>query len=215
MEGGAKGQVGGMEMGKEERLRLARESRRWRCLGCGGKSGEDILKEEAEKVEREGKKKVEGGGGSGGGGGGEEVPPELKMGFKDEMEKEGSGGHSKTLRPSHSSHGGGDSTSILSAPIKSTTTSEPLHPSPPHPQPQKAAISSSVSFSSSSASASSSSSSSQILPPPSSTTNSSSSKIPPPPSLPSPPDHILPWIDKAIAGVVAGLAFMIIKKVIF
>lgn len=203
MEGSAKGQVGGMEMGKEERLRLATESRRWRCFGCGGKSGEDILKEEAEKVEKEGKKV------QGGGGGGEEVPPELRMGFKDEMENGGSRGNSKTPEPS--SGAVGDSPSIRSTPITSTTTSV-SNPSPP--QPQNAAT-----FSSSTSS--SSSSSSQIQSPPTSSTtsstNSSTTTTPPPPALPSPspPDPMLAWIDKAIAGVVAGLAFMILKKIIF
>ncbi|KAK3174153.1 hypothetical protein OEA41_001397 [Lepraria neglecta] len=57
MEGDARGQVGGMEMGKVERER----------------TNEDILKEEGgEAKEREGK---------------QEVPEELKFGFRDEMAK--------------------------------------------------------------------------------------------------------------------------------
>lgn len=78
MEGGAKGQVGGMEMGEAERRRLAGESRGWRCHGCGGRSNEDILKEhedEAGKAENAERKK-------------EAIPEELKFGFKDEMGKE-------------------------------------------------------------------------------------------------------------------------------
>lgn len=77
MEGDAKGQVGGMEMGVGERRRLAGESRSWRCRGCGGRSNEGILKEE------------------GGGGDGtekeEKVPEELRFGFRDEMGKQGEG----------------------------------------------------------------------------------------------------------------------------
>lgn len=180
MEGGAKGQVGGMEMGKDERLRLARESRRWRCLGCGGKSGEDILKEEAEKVEREGKK-VEGGG--------EELPPELRMGFKDEMENGGSTGHSETLAPC--SAGPSDEPSVC-PPITSTASAQ--QPSPP--QPQTSTQSASLTF--------------QIQPSTSSM-NSSATVLP----SSSPPEPLPAWIDNAIAGVVAGLAFMIIKKILF
>lgn len=72
MEGDAKGQVGGMEMPEKERRRLAGESRTWRCQGCGGRSNQDILKEE---------------GGEGGEGKGSEhvVPEELKFGFRDQM----------------------------------------------------------------------------------------------------------------------------------
>ena len=73
MEGDARGQVGGMEMGKVERERLAGESKTWRCVGCGGRTNEDILKEEGgEAKEGEGK---------------QEVPEELKFGFRDEMAK--------------------------------------------------------------------------------------------------------------------------------
>ncbi len=76
MEGGAKGQVGGMEMGEEERRRLAGESRGWRCGGCGARSNEEVLREQdGEAKEGEERRK-------------EEVPEELKFGFRDEMGKE-------------------------------------------------------------------------------------------------------------------------------
>ncbi|KAG8530295.1 uncharacterized protein KY384_004797 [Bacidia gigantensis] len=77
MEGDAKGQVGGMEMGESQRRELAGESRGWVCGGCGGRSNERILSEE-------------GGGGDGGEGEGEahKIPEELRFGFKDEMGKE-------------------------------------------------------------------------------------------------------------------------------
>ena len=172
MEGGAKGQVGGMEMGKDERLRLAKESRRWRCFGCGGKSGEEILREEAEKVEREGKKTK----------GEEAVPPELRMGFKDEMEN-GSTGPSETLMPSTGHPSGAPSTNS-----SITSAASVQHSSPP----QGALNSASRVFQSSP-----SANSSTVIPPL------------------SPPDPVPAWIDKAIAGVVASLAIMIIKKTCF
>ena len=74
MEGGAKGQVGGMDMGEGARKSLAVESRVWRCAGCGGKSNEDILREVEEAVgQKDGPV--------------EQVPSELRMGFRDEMGK--------------------------------------------------------------------------------------------------------------------------------
>ena len=71
MEGDANGQVGGMEMPKVERERLAEESRAWRCAGCGGRSNEEILREDGDDV-GEGKEEPV-------------VPNELKFGFRDQM----------------------------------------------------------------------------------------------------------------------------------
>ena len=82
MEGGAKGQVGGMEMGDGERKRLAEESRNWRCGGCGGKCNKDVLREEAEKLAKQGDEMD---------GRQEKVPEELKFGFRDVMEKKDDG----------------------------------------------------------------------------------------------------------------------------
>ena len=72
MEGDAKGQVGGMEMPQRERERLANESRPWKCHGCGGRSNEDILREE-------------GGDAAKGKSAEPVVPEELKFGFRDEL----------------------------------------------------------------------------------------------------------------------------------
>jgi len=75
MEGGAKGQLGGMEMGEAERKRLAEESRGWRCTACGGKSNEEILDAQGE------------GGDDGTANSTADVPEALRFGFKDEMQK--------------------------------------------------------------------------------------------------------------------------------
>lgn len=74
MEGDAKGQVGGMEMPQKERERMAGESRAWKCHGCGGRTNEDILKEEG-GAEGEGKSTEQA------------IPEELKFGFRDQMGK--------------------------------------------------------------------------------------------------------------------------------
>jgi ubiquitin-conjugating enzyme E2 J1 len=44
-EKGSAGQVGGMEAKAEVRERLARESKGWRCDGCGGRTNSDIMQE--------------------------------------------------------------------------------------------------------------------------------------------------------------------------
>lgn len=188
MEGGAKGQVGGMEMGREERERLAGESRGWRCGACGGRSGEEILREEGVREREKGKGGVRLGGG--GVGMGVEVPRELRLGFRDEMMGErGSTSSSSTSRgqsddPPSTKNPPQPSTSTS----PSTSTNHPPTTSPPaHPHPTTTTTSASASTSSAS------SSSSQPRRP-------SSSPIP-------------TWIDKAIGALVAGLAVMIVRKI--
>ncbi len=144
MEGEAKGQVGGMEMGEAERRRLAGESRGWRCQGCGGRSNEEIMKEQEDEAGKEenGERKQEA------------IPEELKLGFKDEMGKEAQGSKPMATRenpiPASSKVPSFTATSIsssssalppnpsLQASLPSTTNtlfSQPLQPQPRQPQP--------------------------------------------------------------------------------
>lgn len=83
METDVKGQLGGLEANDQVRRRLADESRTWTCPGgCnGGKSNQEIMKgcEEAVRElggETSNLKREE-----------EKVPEELKLGWRDEMEK--------------------------------------------------------------------------------------------------------------------------------
>ncbi|KAH8908937.1 UBC-like protein [Coniochaeta sp. PMI_546] len=87
METDAKGQLGGLDTSEAVRKRLASESGEWKCGVCnGGKTNREImaeqeevvrhLDEEEERTAGEKKRREE-----------VEVPPELKMGFRDEMEK--------------------------------------------------------------------------------------------------------------------------------
>ncbi len=80
METDAKGQLGGLECNEQIRKSIAADSVSWKCPSCG-KTNQEILQEcteaSAEK-ESEGSKREE-----------EVVPKELKMGWKDEMGKEG------------------------------------------------------------------------------------------------------------------------------
>lgn len=80
METDPRGQLGGLDTSDAVRRKLAAESKAWRCNGCGGRTNDEIIREteDAAKAAEEGEagasKDVE-------------VPTELKLGFRDEMEK--------------------------------------------------------------------------------------------------------------------------------
>ncbi|KAL8693119.1 MAG: hypothetical protein Q9218_002005 [Villophora microphyllina] len=177
MEGGSKGQVGGMEMGEQERKRLADESRRWRCQGCGAGTNEEILQEEEKRV-RESESKDDSAKSNTAR---EQIPDELRFGFRDEMadkqaQDKGKGKERTDTeenlidqkRPTQSVTGPQDPGSL---PSQTTPTS----PAQPLRQPV------------------------------------------PTPTTPLPPasveNGVPPWVDKAIIGVIAGLAVMVVKKI--
>lgn len=83
METDPKGQLGGLEMPDAVRRRMAAESKSWRCNGCGGRTNEEIIRE----CEEAANAAAEEAGSSSGAQKEVEVPAELKMGFRDEMEK--------------------------------------------------------------------------------------------------------------------------------
>lgn len=78
METGASGQIGGLDTSDAVRTRLAASSRSWRCGACT-RTNEEIIAECEERCREAGEsseaKDVE-------------VPAELKMAFRDELEKE-------------------------------------------------------------------------------------------------------------------------------
>ena len=171
MEGDAKGQVGGMEMPEKERRRLAGESKTWRCQGCGGRSNQDILKEE---------------GGEGGEGQGSEhvVPEELKFGFRDQM----AAAEKKVV-----ASGKGMEAISASATDPVSASASAASPSPP-----------------------TASSSTEAIHLTRTVPTASPSHLAPP--LPIAPrqmqsDGVPAWVDKAITGLVAALAVMVIKKI--
>lgn len=81
MDTDARGQLGGIECGPQVRKKMAAESGAYKCAVCG-RSNADIIKEREEAAQlieaREGKKKEE------------EVPEELRLAYRDELEKGGS-----------------------------------------------------------------------------------------------------------------------------
>ena len=74
MDTDAKGQLGGIECTKDARERMARESGKWQCPGCG-KSNADIIKErEAAVGHVQGAPHQE-----------EQLPEELRLAYRDEL----------------------------------------------------------------------------------------------------------------------------------
>ncbi|KFX99970.1 hypothetical protein O988_03573 [Pseudogymnoascus sp. VKM F-3808] len=79
LETPAAGQVGGLDTTDATRRQLADQSRGWTCQGCG-KTNEEILQENAEAakaLEEEGKAREE-----------DKVPDELKLGYREDIEKQ-------------------------------------------------------------------------------------------------------------------------------
>lgn len=186
MEGGAKGQVGGMEMVEAERRRLAEESKAWKCVGCGGRSNDEILKAQQE----EGATKH----------GVESIPDELKFGYKDELKsddkpeppnampfeaqeiEDGSRRSPETQESSLIDHSRNHTSSRPSTSSSMQAHTSPLPAVPPLSQQRlmrpAAAVSSDIAIGASSQEA------------------------------------VPGWVDKAIFGVLATLIVMIVKKVV-
>ena len=196
MDSEVKGQLGGLECGESTRRALARESRAWRCAGCGGRSCEEILGERADaarvKAEKEDGKRD---GGVVLGMEEVQVPQGLRLAYRDELGRkeggdtgQGTASASNTATPAAGTHPPG--TNALNPPPSQ-------NPSPPPQQPQ-----------------------------PTRTTSIPSNSPPVPPSSirprrlsqpqqnaqPQPTTPIPAWIDKAILGVALSLAVMLLRK---
>ncbi|KAI8942936.1 hypothetical protein NX059_000974 [Plenodomus lindquistii] len=86
MDTDAQGQLGGIECSRAARQRMAKDSGAWRCAGCA-KSNADIMKERAALVADiapgDGAPKQD------------EVPEELRLAYRDELDKHGGEGSTK------------------------------------------------------------------------------------------------------------------------
>ncbi len=182
MEGGAKGQLGGMEMGETERKMLAEESRGWKCTACGGKSNEEILDAQGE------------GGGDSTANSKAVVPEDLRFGFEDEMQK-----HEKDDSVQTTSLVGrnAERNPAKSAQLPATSTSGEPSSSKAVPQ-----ISSPLP-----ATQPPSTPTSSVLPLPQQRVIQGQPSV-----QASPQEAVPGWIDKAIIGLVGTLLVMIIKK---
>ncbi|KAI9716353.1 MAG: hypothetical protein M1812_005418 [Candelaria pacifica] len=191
MDSEAKGQLGGLDCEEGVRRRMATESARWRCAGCGKSNGE-IIKEcedAVEEAEKEGKgRKL---------GGEEGVPPELRLAYRDEMEtkqedskerdKHGSSQSHDPLQDQNSikpSSQASSSNTVMGNSQVPPRTTTPSTASTPRPAPT------------------------QITPRPTPTTTLLQPRV-----QPISDQGVPGWVDKAICGVVACLVIMILKKV--
>ena len=197
MEEGGAGQVGGLESSESVRKSMAAESRGWKCSGCGGRSNEEILREQEEltrKMEEEEGKTVK-----------EEAVPELlKMGYREDIEK-------KKKENAVSAVGGdrsvenGDIGAVSAIEVPATGTAPPQStgrtqatqqqnealpqqvPAAPHPQPATLPAS-------------------QMFP---QIPVSAQTRRPNPTTQAN-----TPWVDLAIGGIAAMLFVMVMKKVL-
>lgn len=210
MTEGGKGQVGGLESSEGVRRLLAGESARWRCNGCGGRSNEEVLKEQEELARAmEGKKEEE------------KVPEQLKLGYREDIERKGDAAETAGGGDGNGDGDGDakkkdvlDDTKVLasiltSAPLSSLppdsaqgaahtqrpqppTSPTPPQQAPPAPHPQPATLPST-----------------QTLPESSILTQT---QTPRPNSITS--SDSTSWVDYAIVGIVIMLIIMIMKKLL-
>lgn len=178
MDTDAKGQLGGIECSKEARERMARESGAWKCAGCC-KTNAEIMQERAELVkeieEKEGKRKEE------------EVPEELRLAYRDELNKGGEEEGKVDKGKGRAVESVGETSMAMKdtpASTSNTGTSEVAAPSTsPAQRTQNAPI-----------------------PRPTRT-------IPAPPlQQVAQSSSDLAWLDTCIYGVLAALLFMVVKK---
>lgn len=122
MDTDARGQLGGLECGREVRERMAKEGAGWRCGVCG-KTNAEILREREEAC-KEGER----------GGEQEEVPRELRLAYRDELggkaegaQDKGKGKASEALGSSstQASGSGVASAPVNASPLRPTRTVQP------------------------------------------------------------------------------------------
>ncbi|MCJ1478889.1 hypothetical protein MMC13_007573 [Lambiella insularis] len=229
MAGEAKGQVGGLDMSEAGRLRLAKESRAWKCAGgCGGRTNEEVLRESEEEwktIGENGQARKE-----------EIVPEELRLEYRDDLER-GPPTPRNMPGPLESrmrERPGGNAAALSKSPLVAGPVANLLARSKPPPSPLRATAASSTSSSSPLAAAS-------LTAQPPNTTSSfrpasaaAQSPTPPTPNVipptPAPttatllmPRHhastvqnaaVPAWLDKAIFGLIVTLVVMVIKKMI-
>lgn len=191
MDTDAKGQVGGLECSESARRKMADDSRRWRCAGCG-KTNEEIMAESDEEVKRMGEStKKE-----------ESVPEELRLAYREDL----GNGHD----------GSANASSTAQQDPASTQQGSPPSVTPQSKGKGRADASSEASSSATTTAPASSATqttmptngqSTTLLP-----TRTTQSTAPAQPHLQT-DESVPPWIDKAIWGVLAALVFMIVRKI--
>ena len=74
MDTDAKGQLGGMDAGEAVRRKMAKESREWKCGGCGRVNAEVMKEQEVAAAGEEDRKE-------------DEVPEQLRLAFREDLGK--------------------------------------------------------------------------------------------------------------------------------
>ena len=177
MDTDAKGQLGGIECSKDARERMAQDSGRWTCAACA-KSNAQILKEREatiKEIEEKGGKRKE-----------EDVPEELRLAYREDLEKKDEGEAEKVDK------GKGKAVEPEVHPEVSNQRREPAAPA--------------VTARATSAVAS---------PPPAGPALRPTRTVPARPlqqMIQQSPDRSLAWIDACIWGIVAMLLFMVISR---
>ncbi|KAJ4325767.1 hypothetical protein N0V94_000527 [Neodidymelliopsis sp. IMI 364377] len=122
MDTDAKGQLGGIECSKEARERMAKDSAKWACAGCG-KSNHDIMQEREEAVneieEQEGGRKED------------EVPEELRLAYRDELGKTDESAAESSAKGKGRAVESEVQQGTLSQPAPSAPAAVPSHIAPP------------------------------------------------------------------------------------
>lgn len=161
------------------RKRLAAESKAWRCTGCG-KSCEEVMREQEERVkeaESEGRRKEEA------------VPQELKLGYRDELGKEGEAGSRKADEATADlSAGSSTQQQQQREPVDSSTVKTPVQASIP------------------------ATAGPAMQPPTTSAPVQRQLQQQPLQQRPAAQADVPTWIDKAIIGVVVALAYILLRK---
>ncbi|EAA31510.2 UBC-like protein [Neurospora crassa] len=127
METDPKGQLGGLDATEAVRRRMATESRAWKCQACG-KTNEEIIwecEEAAKEHQGEGQAEVE-------------VPSDLKMGWRDEMDKNSSGAVAASRSGAQQDEEDAESAELAEGFVQTV-------PLPPAPQPRSVGVTSSSS----------------------------------------------------------------------
>ncbi|KAL4931980.1 ubiquitin-conjugating enzyme E2 [Aspergillus undulatus] len=210
MEGDARGQVGGLEVGDEVRRQWAGASRGWCCGECngGGKSNEVVLREWREYcvemgVDVEKEEEVEG------------VPEGLRIGVGKKEKKEGDGDAGGAAMNETQMKQDANPTAASAVDARETNTNTPIPDGPgsssspvPSATPAQASIPASTPA--------------PTAPPATSTPRGAQQQprrtptrtIAPAPAPVPVASQDSPWLDRAIFGVLIALVFMILRRVI-
>ncbi|CAK3862696.1 Hypothetical predicted protein [Lecanosticta acicola] len=185
MDTDAKGQLGGMDSSEEVRKRLAAQSRAGRCAACGGRANEEIMREQEEHVKAVG-------GGAEGAAKKDEVPEELRLAYRDDLD-----GKAREQNKAESSSTKQENATAVptgppaSDPVAREPTQQPV-PTPTRPVSGPAPVTPAVVAAA----------------------DQRQQEQQQRAALRLEDNGVPAWIDKAIYGILAALAFLLVRKML-